>query len=122
MNSMRNPELAATAMGCCLFFALHQAGAHARLISATPAAGATVAAPKIIKVRFNEAIEAKLSGLKLSTAGKEVAAPAVSDPADPAALAIVPAAPLPPGAYQVSWSAVSQDGHRTRGVFVFTVK
>ena len=30
--------------------------------------------------------------------------------------------PLPPGTYQVSWSVVAHDGHRTEGRFKFKVK
>ena len=29
---------------------------------------------------------------------------------------------LPPGTYQVSWSVAAHDGHRTEGVFKFTIK
>jgi len=29
--------------------------------------------------------------------------------------------PLPPGKYEVSWSVVSHDGHRTEGRFKFTI-
>lgn len=30
--------------------------------------------------------------------------------------------PLPPGAYQVFWSVVAHDGHRTEGRFKFTIE
>jgi methionine-rich copper-binding protein CopC len=43
------------------------------------------------------------------------------DPND-ATLLEVSVPPLPPGAYQVSWTAVGRDGHRTEGSFPFQVK
>ncbi len=30
--------------------------------------------------------------------------------------------PLSPGNYQVAWSVVARDGHRTEGNYLFTVK
>ena len=47
---------------------------------------------------------------------------AAVDPSDNAVLIVKTNAPLAPGAYTVSWKAVSVDTHHTQGTFQFTVK
>jgi methionine-rich copper-binding protein CopC len=98
------------------------AGAHAKLVTTTPAANASVAPPSLIQVRFSEAIETKLSSLKLAAAdGSAVTVMSMNEAKDPAALSIMPNSPLKPGAYVATWSVVSDDGHKTQGTFSFTV-
>jgi methionine-rich copper-binding protein CopC len=100
-----------------------QAGAHARLVSVVPAAGSTVASPKLIQVHFDEAVEVKLSRLKLSMAdGTVVSIMGMNDANDPTTLSIMPNAELKPGVYTASWSVVTDDGHKASGSFQFTVK
>jgi len=100
-----------------------QASAHAKLESTTPKADATVSSPKSIQVHFSEAIETKLSSLKLtSTDGTAIAVMTMNDAKDPATLSIMPNAALKPGLYKVTWSVVSDDGHKTHGAFSFTVQ
>jgi methionine-rich copper-binding protein CopC len=106
-----------------LLFMAFPANAHAKLVSTTPAADATVGSPAMIQVRFSEAIETKLSSLKLTTSdGAAVPVMSMNDAKDPATLSIMPNAALKPGAYKVAWSAVSADGHKTQGTFGFTVQ
>jgi methionine-rich copper-binding protein CopC len=110
-------------MAAAWLLLIDQAGAHAKMIAAQPAADSTVAPPKTIAVHFNEAIEIKLSHLKLSASdGKELAATADKDAADGKTLTIAPVVPLTPGTYTVAWSVVSDDGHRTKGSLHFTVR
>ena len=98
------------------------ASAHARVVSTTPAANASVASPSLIQVTFNEAIETKLSSLKLAAAdGSAVSVMSMNDAKDPATLSIMPNAPLKAGTYTATWSVVSDDGHKTHGTFSFTV-
>jgi methionine-rich copper-binding protein CopC len=98
------------------------ASAHAKLTSTTPLADSTVSSPKLIQVHFNEAVEVKMSSLKLATAdGTPVAAMAM-DAKDPATLSIMPNMPLKAGLYKVTWSAVTDDGHKVQGAFSFTVQ
>ena len=100
-----------------------QANAHAKLESTTPVADATVSSPKNIEVHFSEAIETKLSSLKLTLSdGTAVPVMSMNDAKDPATLSIMPNAALKPGIYKVTWSVVSDDGHKTHGVFSFTVR
>ncbi len=123
MRIRRMSVAASIAMAlACVGLVAGRADAHAHLIDAQPAGGSIVAAPTIIKLRFNEAVEAKLSSLKLSTGGREIAASPLYAAAEPATLALVPVSPLASGLYEVSWSVVSDDGHRTKGSFAFTVK
>jgi copper resistance protein C len=99
------------------------AGAHAKLASTTPLADSTVSSPKLIQVHFNEAVEVKMSSLKLATAdGTAVVAMAMNDAKDPATLSIMPNMPLKAGTYKVTWSAVTDDGHKVQGSFSFTVR
>lgn len=99
------------------------ASAHAKLTSTTPIADSTVSSPKVIQVHFNEAVEVKMSSLKLATTdGTAVAVMAMNDAKDPATLSIMPSVPLKAGLYKVTWSAVTDDGHKVQGTFSFTVQ
>lgn len=99
------------------------ASAHAKLDKTSPDAGSTVQSPQMIAAHFSEAIEPKLSSLKLTAGdGTSVAIMSMNDAKDPTTLSIMPNTKLPPGAYTVTWSVVSDDGHKTHGMFTFTVK
>ena len=114
-----------TAIACAAFvFSAAEARAHARLVGANPAAGATVSAPTEIQLEFSEGVESRFSGLTLTAAG---GAPAQLGPATIEAghqnVLIVPVAKLlSPGAYTLHWHAVSVDTHHTQGTFAFTVR
>ena len=106
-----------------LMLAMSQANAHAKLESTTPKANSTVSSPQMIQVHFNEAIEVKLSSLKLTASdGTEVSIMGMNDAKDPSTLSIMPNAALKPGVYTAAWSIVSDDGHKETGTFKFTVK
>ena len=109
-----------------LLFALLMAGdadAHAFLIKSDPAVGATVGAPKTLRLEFSEALELAFSGIDVAN-GSGVAIPAqnvrLNGNDHKVLLADLP--PLSPGAYRVKWHVVSVDTHRTEGDFVFSVK
>ncbi len=109
-------------LSAALMLAATQANAHAALMNAEPAANASVAAPKTLVLHFNEALEAKLSNVKLTDIdGKAMTVMPASAP-DGKSLAVTPAAPLAPGLYSVSWTAVGDDGHPMKGTYSFTVK
>ena len=100
-----------------------QASAHAKLLSTTPKADSTISSPKLIQVHFDEAIEVKLSSLKLTMSdGAAVSVMGMNDAKDPSTLSIMPNATLKAGVYTVAWSIVSDDGHKETGTFKFTVK
>lgn len=101
--------------------------AHPKLLAATPAADATVAAPSRIALRFSEKLLPKLSGVTLTMTGmggvKHAPMPvgattaAVGD-----TLTVVPAKPLTAGSYRVEWHVVSADTHRIAGSYAFSVR
>ena len=107
--------------------------AHPALKSTLPAADEAAASlhadkvadasPKEIKLIFSETVVAKFSGLDLmDEAGKKVATGApTTDPTDTKQLIVPLPAPLNPGKYTVNWHAVSEDTHRVKGQYSFTI-
>jgi copper resistance protein C len=98
--------------------------AHAELQSAEPAAGsAATTSPKQMRLTFSAAVIAKFSGAELKDqAGKPIATgTAVVDPANRNVLIVPISEPLPPGTYKVEWHAVSEDTHREKGTYAFSV-
>ncbi len=98
--------------------------AHPELRSAEPAAGAAAAtSPKQIKITFTEALIPQFSGAEVKDqAGKTIATgKATVDPANRKQLVVPVSEPLPPGDYTVEWHAVSEDTHRVKGSYSFSV-
>ena len=112
----------AAALGLALLASA--AFAHAQLQSAVPPVGGAVASVSELRLKFSEALEPKFSGLTLTAEGGAAVAigPVTVDPADASVMVIKLGKPLPPGAYTVTWHAVSVDTHRTQGSYDFTVK
>lgn len=103
--------------------AASQAQAHARLVSATPAANATVAAPGSVTLHFSEALVSKFSGFDLMKADGSKVGVATSVAKDHKTVVGVVKGPLAAGTYMVMWhAAASDDGHRTKGDFNFKVR
>jgi methionine-rich copper-binding protein CopC len=106
----------------CFLFAAPQAFAYANLVSSDPAKDATIASPKQITPRLSEALEMKVSGLKLTDSdGKPVAIKAVAVP-DAKSLAAVPVNPLRPGLYTITWTSMSDAAHKMSGTVSFSVQ
>ena len=99
------------------------ADAHPQMQSAEPAAGVTTASPKQIKLTFNEDVMVQFSGVELKDqAGKMIqTGKATVDPANKKQLVVPVNEPLPPGDYKVEWHAVSDDTHRVKGSYSFSV-
>lgn len=117
----RTPLIAAAAAAGLLAVAT-QAEAHARLVSATPAANASTPSPTTLTLRFSEKLEPKFSGAALMKAdGSSVPVKAQVGKDRKTIVADVPGK-LAPGAYMVMWHVVSADGHRMKGDFSFTVR
>lgn len=100
------------------------AQAHAKIVTSEPKAGGELpAAPKQIRLGFNEKLEPAFSKIQLVDA-KEVAIPLPKisvDKNDPKIIFTeVPA--LQAGQYRVRWSTMTHDGHKTKGEFGFKVK
>ena len=104
--------------------------AHPKLISATPAVDATVAAPTRIALRFSERLIPKLSGASVVMTGMAgmthapMAIPGTKSAVGPDgnSIMVTTAKPLPAGTYRVDWHVVSGDTHRITGTYAFTVK
>jgi len=105
--------------------------AHAKLISSTPAANATVDKPGRIVLIFNEKLMAKFAGAELTMTGM----PGMTDHqpmkmngfttalgADGKTLTLLMKRALPSGSYELKWFAAGADAHRMEGSFPFTVK
>jgi methionine-rich copper-binding protein CopC len=100
-----------------------QAQAHARLVTAEPAANSTVAAPKMIHLQFSTELAKKFSTFKLTDTDGNAVTLMLMDNQDPRMLMAAPTGALGPGIYTVSWIAVStDDGHKTSGSYSFTVQ
>lgn len=98
--------------------------AHAVLKEASPAAGAVLDTPPAqIRLLFNEALEAEFSKITLTDgAGVVLATPAAKvEPGHPESLLLETPA-LAAGTWQVQWSTLTRDGHRTKGGYAFRVK
>ena len=98
------------------------ADAHARLVSSTPAANATVAAPRSLTLTFSERMAPAFSSFDVVNAAgaKATLRTAVSE--DGRSITGTPARPLAAGAYVVNWRIASSDGHRMTGSYAFTVR
>jgi methionine-rich copper-binding protein CopC len=100
------------------------AHAHAKLESSEPAAGSTLErSPSQLRLRFSEPLEPAFSKIRLlDAANAGIALPdAGVDKADNRAMvARLPL--LRAGEYHVQWSAMANDGHKTKGEFTFRVK
>ena len=103
------------------------ANAHPKLVSASPAANATVAKPARIQLRFSEKLIPAFSKADLTMAAMPgmaamtmASTSAIS--ADGRTLVITPKSPLPSGRYSVAWHIASTDTHKVAGTFAFAVK
>jgi copper transport protein len=97
------------------------AGAHAFLVSSTPATGASLAhAPRTVILRFTEPVSAPLSQVQLfGVSGRSLGGARTTQGRTPSELRIT-LPQLATGAYRIAWSTVSQDDlHRTGGALVF---
>jgi|SRR6185312_3119112 len=96
--------------------------AHAHLLKSTPVDGAVTASPQMIMLAFSEKVVDKLSGFDVTKADGTRVDTAVMTADGGKILHAMPSKPLTPGAYKISWHAVTDDGHRTEGTIAFTVK
>jgi methionine-rich copper-binding protein CopC len=98
--------------------------AHPQLQSADPAPGAaTATSPKEIRIAFNENVIPQMSGVELTDQTGKImpTGKAATDPANKKLLVVPVNEQLSPGDYKVEWHAVSDDTHRVKGSFSFSV-
>lgn len=119
---MRNPGLAPFIIAAAVAVAAGPAAAHARLVSATPAPDATVAAPRTISLTFSERAVPAFSGFDVVNAAGEKVAIRTAVAADGKTLTGTLARPLAAGTYSVQWRLASSDGHRMTGSYAFSVR
>ncbi|MEQ7156460.1 copper homeostasis periplasmic binding protein CopC [Brevundimonas aurifodinae] len=96
--------------------------AHARLLSATPANGATVSAPRSISLTFSERFAAPFSTVEVEDGRGRAVALTKTVSEDGKTLGGSFAAPLAAGTYRVTWAIAAADGHRMTGNYSFTVR
>ncbi|WP_240648107.1 copper resistance CopC family protein [Pararobbsia silviterrae] len=108
--------------GVCMMFAA-TASAHVFPKHQDPGAGASVSAPKEVRIQFDGPLEPAFSTLTVTDGnGKDVeAAKSAVDAAHPDVMSVALPS-LTPGHYAVHWAAVAADGHRTHGDYTFEVK
>ena len=115
-----------------LAIAVSSAEAHPVLVSTVPPSekGAGAAEPEArgtslneLRLIFTEAVMAKFSGLEVKdeTGRKVAVGVAATSPADSRQLIVPLPSPLTAGHYSVEWHAVSEDTHRVKGRYTFTV-
>lgn len=109
-------------LGLALFGFSGYAGAHAELVSTTPAANAKMDnAPSSIEIVFNERLDAgRAKLLVLNEASRNVASGKPERIEEGKGLRIA-VSKLGEGHYTVSYSVISADGHPISGAYVFTV-
>ena len=110
-------------MLAALWLAPAPALAHAFLVRAVPAVGATVkAAPPRLTLDYTEGVVPHFCRVTVTgPGGAAVAAGRPRAEAGHPAVLLVRLPHLVPGRYTVRWHAVSTDTHRTQGQFGFTV-
>jgi methionine-rich copper-binding protein CopC len=98
--------------------------AHTHLERSEPQENAVLeSAPKTITLWFSSRIEPKFSHIKVTnSAGKFVHDGDSSTSEDQRQLSIKLIEGLGAGAYEVHWNVISDDGHRMRGDYSFSVK
>ena len=93
-------------------------------VSLGNAAGAAMTtSPKKIRITFNESVIAQFCGVEVKDqTGKVISTgKAATDPANKKLLVVPLKEQLPPGDYKVEWHAVSDDTHRVKGNYSFSV-
>lgn len=108
-----------------LGMSFQQAFAHAHLKDQLPAEGAALEqTPEAITLNFSEGIEVNFTKVNVTDENKQVikTGKAALDPSNNTKVIIPVESKLAAGKYDVQWSVVSVDGHKTKGNYSFTVK
>jgi hypothetical protein len=121
---MKRSFLAIAALASATLLAAGPAWAHAKLVSSTPAANASLrTAPGTITLTFNERLVPAFSKVELvMPAHNNMKVPVTTRVSrDGKSIAVVPQQALTRGAYRLVWSAASSDGHKMNGEVPFQV-
>lgn len=105
--------------------------ARAELVSASPAANATVVKPTKLTLRFSEKLLAPMSGVELVMTGMPGMADHPPMPikgfktaveGDGKTMVVTLPRALPAGSYALNWHVVGADQQQIEGKYAFTVK
>ncbi len=110
------------ALSACVALTPLAVQAHAIVVTARPAMGATVTPGKLdVRIDFNSRIDAKLSRLRLQRPdGSEVSVPLTTG--REGNVLAGSAEVTQDGRWKVLWQVLSLDGHITRGEVMFSVR
>lgn len=112
-------KIASVLAGVALITFAVTADAHAHLLTSSPADNSVISSsPPNLVLNFSEA--ARLTALSIQK-GSEPEQKLKPLPSTAAAQILVPLPQLTPGAYVVTWHALSDDGHVTSGALHFTL-
>lgn len=123
--------IAALIMVTASFAAPSIALAHTRVVSSTPAQGATVAGPRVVTLTFSDALSpptAAASIVMTAMPGMAHHSPMVirnftaAWSNDNRTMTLTLRQPLRTGTYEVRWQAAGADGHRMSGTVNFIVR
>lgn len=95
------------------------AQAHDQLKSTTPADGARVSGPSVVRVTFGEPVLDVGNGNRIVVVGPSGRVPGTLE-VDGAVVSTTFDQPLPAGRYTATWRVASDDGHPVSGTFQFT--
>jgi methionine-rich copper-binding protein CopC len=95
--------------------------AHAKMTASKPADGSTVTAG-VSEIELNFSHPLRLSMVHVRDAAQHDVPLKSQLPTPLASVVKVDVESLTPGSYQVSWTAVAEDGHVMKGTFAFSVK
>lgn len=105
-----------------LAFSVGQASAHTKLTDTVPDADATVTGVTAVELTFSEAVDPAITTVTVKDdAGAEVDLGKAAVSQDGHGEAFTLPGALTPGVYEVTWRALSRDGHSVDGVYSFTV-
>jgi copper resistance protein C len=97
--------------------------AHALLVSSTPKAGSTVTGPDLdIVLKYDSRVDPARSSVSLLAPDGKVRELVIAHPQSGPQFLSTKATGLAKGAYVLRWTALSSDGHITRGEVPFTVR
>lgn len=95
--------------------------AHAKMTTSTPVDGSTVAAG-VSEIELNFSKPLRLSMVHVRDASKHDVALKSALPVAFGTAVKLSTETLTPGSYEVTWTAVAEDGHVMKGAFTFSVK
>ena len=112
----------AFAVAAIVAMAAAPVSAHARLVSSTPAADATIAPTRSVALTFSERMVPAFSTVEVVSATGVKASLSTSVSEDARSITGTLARPLTAGTWTVNWQIASSDGHRMTGSYAFTVR